>query len=73
MNNSNLIEWLSDSRSADYFTKSFEIRAAVLVFLLIGQGGSLAEIGRRYGVSRQSIHRHFKKAQEVYGQPSTGG
>jgi AcrR family transcriptional regulator len=44
----------------------------VLEHLITGQG-TLAEIGRRYGVSRQSIHRHFRKAKAIYGQPSTAG
>jgi len=73
MKKDNLIRWLADEKSAAYFGKSFSIRADVLAHLIAGTGGSLADIARRHGVSRQSAHRHFRQALAIYGQPSTRG
>jgi hypothetical protein len=70
--NGNLIEWLTDSRSAEYFGRAFAIRADVLVRLINGTG-SLAEIGGKDKVSRQAIHKHFKKARTIYCELSTAG
>jgi hypothetical protein len=72
MKNSNLIEWLSDKKSVAYFGKSFAIRADVLAHLITGDG-SLAEIGRQHGVSRQAVQKHAVKARTIYFEPTTGG
>lgn len=69
--NENLSAWLSDRRGAEYFGRAFQIRAAVLARLLSNEG-SLADIAREHGVSRQAIHRHYKLAVKTYGPPSTG-
>ena len=72
MKNDNLAKWLTDSKSAVYFGRSFTLRAAVLAYLITGDG-TLAEIGRKHGVSRQAVHRHAVKARAIYFPPSIAG
>ena len=68
-----LISWLGDDRATAYFGKSFALRADVLALVLTGQG-TLADIARRRGVSRQAAHRQAVRARQVYGPPtSTAG
>lgn len=68
--NTNLTAWLSDPRGQDYFGRTFAVRAAVLAHLLTGEG-TLADVAREHGVSRQAVHRHYRRAVKVYGPPST--
>ncbi len=70
MKNDNLIQWLSDPKSAEYFGRSFAIRADVLAHLITG-AGSLAEIGRTHGVSRQAVQKHAAKSRAIYFKPTT--
>jgi len=69
MRTNHLISWLSDNRAKAYFGKSFALKADVLALALTGKG-TLAEIARRRGVSRQAAHRQAVLARQVYG-PST--
>jgi len=73
MKKDHLVNWLSDDRATLYFGGSFGLRADVLAHVLTGQG-TLADIARRRGVTRQAAHRHAVRAREVYGPPtSTAG
>jgi len=72
MKNDNLIAWLTSPSAAAYFGRAFAIRADVLAHLITGDG-SLAEIGRKHGVSRQAVHRHAVKARAIYFPPSIAG
>lgn len=60
-----LIQWLTDEKSAAFFGRAFTIKADVLAHLLTGDG-TLADIGRRRGISRQAVHRHAVKARKIY-------
>jgi hypothetical protein len=71
MKNDNLIQWLNDSRGEIYFGRAFTIKADVLAHLLTGEG-TLADIGRRRGISRQAVHKHAVKARKIYFTPSLG-
>jgi transcriptional regulator of acetoin/glycerol metabolism len=70
MRNNHLAEWLADKRGEAYFGRTFAVRASVLAHLLTGEG-SLADVAREHGVSRQAIHKHYRRAVKVYGPPST--
>jgi transposase-like protein len=68
MKNENLIQWLTDEKSTAFFGKSFAIRADVLAQILTGSG-TLADIARRHGVSRQATQKHAKRARQIYFEP----
>jgi hypothetical protein len=68
--NDNLLAWLTDPRTAEYFGTTFTVKADVLAHLLTGDG-TLADIGRRRGISRQAVHKHAVKARKIYFTPST--
>lgn len=72
MKNQNLIKWLTGDKAADYFGKSFSIRADVLAQMLTGSG-SLADIARRHGVSRQAVQKHAKQAHRIYFDTADSG
>jgi hypothetical protein len=72
MKNENLIEWLTDSRSAAFFGRSFAIRADVLAHLITGNG-SQSEIGRKHKVSKQAVWKHAQKARTIFFPPSIVG
>jgi hypothetical protein len=65
----NLAEWLTDSKAAAYFGRTFAVRADVLAHFITGTG-TLADIGRKHGVSRQAVQKHAKKAQRIYFEPA---
>ncbi len=67
--NDNLIQWLTDEKSAAFFGRAFAVKADVLAHLLTGEG-TLADIGRRRGISRQAVHNHAVKARKIYVTPS---
>jgi AraC-like DNA-binding protein len=69
--NNNLTAWLSDPRGEKYFGRTFAVRAAVLAHLLTGTG-TLADVAREHGVSRQAVHRHFRRALAIYGASTPG-
>ena len=66
----NLTHWLIDRRSTGFFGRTFAIRADVLALLLTGTG-SLNEIARTHGITRQAVERHLKKAKAIYLEPAT--
>jgi predicted transcriptional regulator len=72
MKNENLIQWLTAEKSAVYFGKSFAIRADVLAQILTGTG-TLADIARHHGVSRQAVQKHAKQARRIYFEPPGNG
>jgi len=61
----NLAAWLSDPRGQKFFGRQFRIKAAILVYLTTEQG-SLAEIARAFGVTRQCVQRHAAAARKIY-------
>jgi hypothetical protein len=61
----NFAAWLSAPASEKFFGRGFVIKLAVLVHLMTGNG-SLAEIAKKNGVSRQAVHEHAVKAREIY-------
>ena len=70
----NLAAWLTDPRTAKFFGRSFLVRADVLAHLLTGRG-TLSDIGRVHGLSRQAVHKHARQARQIFsiksGKPST--
>ena len=67
---SNLLCFLSDPRSEEFFGRPFQIKSAVLAHLLTGDG-SLAELARKLGTSRQLVHWHASRAMKIYFSPSS--
>lgn len=67
MNATNLELWLTDPRFGKLIGRPAEIRLAVLAHYLTGHG-SLAEIARRFDVSKQSLTRHARKCREAFGE-----
>lgn len=72
MKNDNLIQWLTDEKSAAYFGKSFSIRADVLAQIITGNG-SQADIARAHGVTKQAVQKHAKQARRIFFEPSDNG
>ena len=70
--NDYLVRWLSDDRARAYFGRVFSVRADVLAHLLVPTG-TLADIGKAHGISRQAVFRHHQRAHRIYTKPSTGG
>ena len=64
----NLAAWLTDPRSDTYFGRTWSIRADVLAYLITGNG-TLEGIAQRFGVSRQYIHKHVKRAKQIWCKP----
>jgi len=69
MKTNHLLDWLTDDRAAAYFGKSFSIRADVLALTITGTG-TLADIARKHGVSRQAVQKHAAKARRIYFDPA---
>ena len=67
--NSNLVNWLTDAKSSAYFGRSFQVKADVLA-QIIGGVGTLADIGRKHGISKQAVWKHARKARAIYFEPS---
>lgn len=66
MKQTHLTEWLTDKRADHYFGKSFAFRFAVLAQVVSGIG-TLTEVARQHGVSKQSASKHAIKAREIFG------
>lgn len=64
--NNNLLSWLKDPRSDEFFGRSFVIKFEVLAHHMTGQG-TLAEIARRHGVTKAAMTRHARRARELFG------
>ena len=69
--NANLARWITDERAEKFFGRPFKIKAAILVHMITGEG-SLADIARQNGISRQAVHEHARHAREIYFPPSQG-
>ena len=72
MQNDNLKQWLTDPRTAEYFGKTFKLRADVLAAVIAG--GNLAEIARQHGVSRAAASKQARRATAIFArQPTVAG
>jgi len=69
--NANLARWITDERAEQFFGRPFKIKAAILVHMITGDG-SLSEIAREHGISRQAVHEHARHAREIYFPPRQG-
>ena len=63
--NDSLVAWLTDPRSEAYFGTGFNIRADALAYVITGKG-TLEEIAQRNGVSKQAVHKHVKRARQIF-------
>jgi hypothetical protein len=70
MKKSNLERWLADPRADEYFGRSFALRFAVLAQVVSGTG-TLADVGRRHGASKQAASKHAAKARRIFGLETT--
>ena len=67
--NDYLVRWLSDDRARAYFGPHFAVKVDVLLHVLNGTGGSLADIAREHGISRQAVRKHRQRAWRIYVAP----
>lgn len=67
----NLVHWLTDARTADYFGPSFTLRADVLAALI--QRGNLAAVARQHGVTRAAASKQARRAKAIFGDLATAG
>jgi hypothetical protein len=61
----NLLEWLTDPRTAEYFGPTFRLRADVLAAVITG--GNLAEVARQHGVTRAAAAKNSSRAKRIFG------
>ena len=64
MQNDNLIKWLTDPRTAEYFGKTWRLRAQVLDAVITG--GNLSAVALENGVSKQYVHRQAVRARAIF-------
>ena len=62
----NLAAWLTDSRADEYFGATFVMRFEILASIQRGQRPNLAEIGRKYGVSRAAASAQHVRARRIF-------
>lgn len=62
---SNLLRWLTDRRTAEYFGDTFKLRADVLAAVITG--GNLAEVARQHGVTRAAASKSARRAKALFG------
>lgn len=67
----NITAWLTSPKAARYFGRGFLIRADVLAHLISGRG-TLADIAKVHGVSRQAVHKHARKARVIFDLTTSG-
>lgn len=70
MQDKHLITWLSDERGEKFFGRAFKIKASILAHLITGEG-SLSEIARQHGISRQAVHEHAQRGRKIYFSASS--
>ena len=63
----NLAAWLTDSRADEYFGATFVMRFEILASIQRRQRPNLAEIGRKYGVTRAAASAQHVRARSIYG------
>jgi hypothetical protein len=69
-NTTDLVEKLRrDPRVDEFFGKCFVLKLAVLQRQTSGVG-TIAEIARRYGVTRQAVNLHAIEARRLFGKSS---
>lgn len=61
----NLLEWLLDPRTAEYFGPTFRLRADVLAAVITS--GNLAAIARQHGVTRAAAAKNSSRAKRIFG------
>jgi hypothetical protein len=62
--NTNLENWLTDARTAEFFGHAWKLKADILVCMI--EGGSLAEVARQHNVTRGAASKHFRKAKSIW-------
>jgi hypothetical protein len=63
---SNLDKWITHPGADEYFGRRFAFKFAVLATIASGHG-TLAEVARQYGSSRQAAWKHAKSARLIFG------
>ena len=67
---SNLIAWLSDPRTAEFFGgHSFTLKADVLACLI--QRGNLSDVARAHGLTRAAASKQARRAKALFGDMAT--
>jgi hypothetical protein len=61
----NLVKWLLDPRSQEFFGTTFTRRAAVLAAVVSGR--SLAAVAREHGISKQAAWKQGQRAKAAFG------
>lgn len=61
----NLVEWITDPRTAEYFGGTYKLRAAALAAVITG--GNLAEVARLHGVTRAAISKSARRYKAIFG------
>jgi hypothetical protein len=61
----NLVRWLTDARTAEYFGDTFKLRADVLAAVITG--GNLAAVARQHGVTRAAASKSARRAKAIFG------
>ncbi|HUZ07477.1 MAG TPA: hypothetical protein VMV89_08305 [Candidatus Paceibacterota bacterium] len=69
MKNDNLIQWLTDPRTAAYFGDTFKLRADVLAAIITG--GNLAAVARQHGVTRAATSKQGRRVRAIFGELET--
>jgi hypothetical protein len=67
----NLAHWLTDARMAEFMGRGFQLKFDVLEHLQTGKG-TLAEIARKHGVSKQAAQQQAARAVRIFTKSSGG-
>jgi hypothetical protein len=67
--NSNLVRWLTDARTAEFFGDSFTLKADVLACLI--RRGNLSDVARAHRLTRAAASKQARRARAIFGDMAT--
>ncbi|MEI9961791.1 MAG: hypothetical protein WDM76_11840 [Limisphaerales bacterium] len=65
LKSANLIHWLTDPRTLEYFGPTFRLRADVLAAVITN--GNMAAVARQHGVTRAAAAKNSRRAKRIFG------
>jgi hypothetical protein len=65
----NIIAWLTDQRTAEYFGNSWKLKAGVLAAVITKS--NLAEVARQHGLTRAAASKQARRAKAIFGDMAT--
>ena len=61
---SNLARWLTDARTAEYFSKAWKLKADTLAAVITGS--NLVDVANEHGVSAEAVYKYARRAKALF-------